>query len=64
MSSWFARETAISVTSETLQIHGGYGYMKDLDIERFYRDVQSLELFGASREREKIGIAKEILGKI
>jgi alkylation response protein AidB-like acyl-CoA dehydrogenase len=64
MTSWFSKEVAVSVTSEALQIHGGYGYMKDLDIERFYRDVQSLELFGASREREKIGIAKEILGKM
>jgi alkylation response protein AidB-like acyl-CoA dehydrogenase len=64
MASWFSREVAVSVTSEALQIHGGYGYMKDLDIERFYRDVQSLELFGASTEREKIGIAKEMLGKV
>jgi acyl-CoA dehydrogenase len=64
MASWFSRETAINVTSEALQIHGGYGYMKDLDIERYYRDVQSLELFGASREREKTAIAKEILGKM
>ena len=64
MASWFSREVAVSVTSEALQIHGGYGYMKDLDIERFYRDVQSLELFGASREREKIGIAQEILGEM
>jgi alkylation response protein AidB-like acyl-CoA dehydrogenase len=63
MASWFSREVAVSVTSEALQIHGGYGYMKDLDIERFYRDVQSLELFGTSTEREKIGIAREILGK-
>jgi alkylation response protein AidB-like acyl-CoA dehydrogenase len=64
MASWFSREVAVSVTSEALQIHGGYGYMKDLDIERFYRDVQSLELFGTSREREKIAIAKDLLGKI
>jgi alkylation response protein AidB-like acyl-CoA dehydrogenase len=64
MASWFSREVAVNVTSEALQIHGGYGYMKDLDIERFYRDVQSLELFGTSKEREKIGLAKEILGKI
>ena len=64
MTSWFSKEVAASVTSEALQIHGGYGYMKDLDIERFYRDVQSLEWFGVSREREKIGIAKEILGKM
>lgn len=64
MSSWFSREVAVSVTSEALQIHGGYGYMKDLDIERFYRDVQSLELFGTSREREKMTIARDLLGKI
>jgi alkylation response protein AidB-like acyl-CoA dehydrogenase len=64
MASWFSKEVAVRVTSEALQIHGGYGYMKDLDIERFYRDVQSLELFGATREREKIGIARKILGEM
>jgi alkylation response protein AidB-like acyl-CoA dehydrogenase len=64
MTSWFSKEVAVRVTSEALQIHGGYGYMKDLDIERFYRDVQSLELFGASREREKIAIARDLLGKM
>ena len=64
MASWFSREVAVNVTSEALQIHGGYGYMKDLDIERFYRDVQSLELFGTSREREKIVIARDLLGKM
>lgn len=64
MGSWFSREAAVSVTSEALQIHGGYGYMKDLEIERFYRDVQSLEFFGSSREREKILIARDLLGKM
>jgi alkylation response protein AidB-like acyl-CoA dehydrogenase len=38
--------------------------MKDLDIERFYRDVQFLEIFGTSRQREKIHVAKELLGKM
>ena len=64
MASWFSKEAAVNVTSEALQIHGGYGYMKDLDIERFYRDVQSLEFFGSSREREKIVIAGDLLGKM
>ena len=62
MANWFSREAAVSVISEALQIHGGYGYMKDLDIERFYRDVQSLEFFGSSREKEKIVIAGDLLG--
>ena len=64
MASWFSKEAAVSVTSEALQIHGGYGYMKDLDIERFYRDVQSLEFFGSSREKEKMAIAGDLLGKM
>jgi alkylation response protein AidB-like acyl-CoA dehydrogenase len=63
MASWFARETAGIVTAETLQIHGGYGYMKDMDIERFYRDVQFLEFFGTSREKEKMRVALDALGR-
>jgi len=50
--------------AETLQIHGGYGYMKEMDIERFYRDVQFLEFFGSPREREKIRVAVDLLGKL
>ena len=64
MASWFSREAASLVTAETLQIHGGYGYMKDLDVERFYRDVQFLELFGTSRENEKMRTAQILLGKL
>ena len=64
MASWFAREAAAIATSETLQIHGGYGYMKELDIERFYRDVQFLEIFGASRDKEKITLAEKLLGRM
>ncbi len=64
MASWFSRETASLAAAETLQIHGGYGYMKDLDVERFYRDVQFLELFGASRENEKMRTAQTLLGKL
>lgn len=63
MASWFSRETSSMAAAETLQIHGGYGYMNEMDIQRFYRDVQFLEFFGASREREKLRVAEELLGK-
>jgi alkylation response protein AidB-like acyl-CoA dehydrogenase len=63
MGSWFSRETSSIAAAETLQIHGGYGYMNELDIQRFYRDVQFVEFFGASREREKLRVAEELLGK-
>ncbi|OPY62502.1 MAG: Acyl-CoA dehydrogenase [Syntrophorhabdaceae bacterium PtaU1.Bin034] len=64
MASWFAREAAGVVTAEALQIHGGYGYMMELDIQRFYRDIQFLEFFGASRETEKMRVAGELTGKL
>jgi alkylation response protein AidB-like acyl-CoA dehydrogenase len=63
MASWFSRETSSVAAAETLQIHGGYGYMNELDIQRFYRDVQFVEFFGASREREKLRVAEELLGR-
>ena len=64
MASWFSRETSSLAAAETLQIHGGYGYMKEYDIERFYRDVQFLEFFGPSRETEKMRVAVEMLGQL
>ncbi len=64
MASWFSRETSSMAAAETLQIHGGYGYMKEMDIERFYRDVQFLEFFGPYREKEKIRVAADLLGKL
>ena len=64
MANWLAREAAEVSTSETLQIHGGYGYVKDLDIERFYRDARFLELFGVSSQREKLRVAEKLLGKM
>jgi len=59
-----AKETAMMVTGETMQIHGGYGYIKEMDIERFYRDVQFLEIIGHSKEDLKILVATDLLGKL
>ena len=64
MTSALAKDVAMQVVSETMQIHGGYGYMKEMGIERFYRDAQFLEIFGYSREDLKTFVAKEVLGKL
>jgi len=64
MASWFSRETSSMAAAETLQIHGGYGYMKEYDVERFYRDVQFLEFFGSPRELEKIRVATDMMGHL
>jgi alkylation response protein AidB-like acyl-CoA dehydrogenase len=60
----FAGEIAVSVTNDALQLHGGYGYIADYDVERFYRDAKIVEIYEGTREIEKLTIAREILGKL
>ena len=63
MAKWFASRTAVEVVDEALQLHGGYGYINDHDIERFYRAAKVLELYEGTKEIEKIIIARRVLGK-
>jgi acyl-CoA dehydrogenase len=63
IAKFFAGEIAVSVTNEALQLHGGYGYIAEYDVERFYRDAKIVEIYEGAREIEKITIAKEILGR-
>ncbi len=58
-----AGETAVRVTDEALQLHGGYGYMDEYDVERFYRDAKIVEIYEGTKEIEKITIAREVIGK-
>ncbi|HXU24882.1 MAG TPA: acyl-CoA dehydrogenase family protein [Tepidiformaceae bacterium] len=50
MAKWFASEMAERVTSEALQIHGGYGYTTDLPIERYWRDARLTKIFEGTSE--------------
>jgi len=54
-------EIAREVANEALQIHGGYGYSKEYDIERFYRDAKILEIFEGTNEVLRNIVAKEIV---
>ncbi|RJR51397.1 MAG: acyl-CoA dehydrogenase [Desulfobacteraceae bacterium] len=58
-----AGEIGVSVTNDALQLHGGYGYIAEYDVERFYRDAKIVEIYEGAREIEKITIAREILGR-
>lgn len=64
MAKWFAGETGVRVTDEALQLHGGYGYLAENDIERFYRDAKIVELYEGTKEVEKQIVARTILGKV
>jgi alkylation response protein AidB-like acyl-CoA dehydrogenase len=64
MAKWLAGEIGVKVANDALQLHGGYGYIADYDIERFYRDAKIVEIYEGTKEIEKNTIAREILGKI
>jgi alkylation response protein AidB-like acyl-CoA dehydrogenase len=63
MAKWLAGETGVRVTDEALQLHGGYGYLAEYDVERFYRDAKIVELYEGTKEVEKQIVARTILGK-
>jgi len=58
-----ASEAAMSVTNEAVQIHGGYGYTTDFDVERLYRDAKITEIYEGTTEIQKTIIARGVLGK-
>ena len=64
MAKWYAGETAVYVANEALQVHGGYGYIAEYDIQRFYRDAKIIEIYEGSKEVEKAVIASEMLKKV
>jgi len=61
MAKYFAGESAVWVCDKALQLHGGYGYIDEYDVQRFYRDAKILELYEGAKEIEKITIARRLL---
>ncbi|HMJ12421.1 MAG TPA: acyl-CoA dehydrogenase family protein [Polyangiaceae bacterium] len=61
MAKLFASETATKVCNDCLQIHGGYGYMRDFDIERHLRDVKLCEIGEGTSQVQRMVIAKHLL---
>ncbi len=58
----FASELAVRATSKAVQIHGGYGYIKEYPVERYYRDAKICEIGEGTSEIQRLIIAHEILG--
>ena len=61
MAKLFASESAVRVVGEALQIHGGYGYLKDYPIEKFYRDVKLCTIGEGTSEIQRLIIARHLL---
>jgi alkylation response protein AidB-like acyl-CoA dehydrogenase len=58
----YASETAVFCANLGLQIHGGYGYMKEYPMERLYRDAKLMEIYEGTSEIHKLVIARGVLG--
>lgn len=62
MAKVFASETAMWVTTEAVQIHGGYGYVKEYHVERLMRDAKITQIYEGTSEVQRIVISRSILG--
>jgi len=63
MAKLFASEAAVRVANECVQIHGGYGFIKDYPAEKYYRDVKLCTIGEGTSEIQRLVIARQLLGK-
>ncbi|MDO9262703.1 MAG: acyl-CoA dehydrogenase family protein [Desulfosalsimonadaceae bacterium] len=63
MAKCHASEMVQRVTGQAIQIHGGYGYIKEYPVERFYRDARITTIYEGTNQIQRIVIANELLGK-
>ena len=64
MAKWYPARVASESCDEAMEIFGGYGYMLETEVERFYRDARVLEIVEGTREIHKNTIARFLLGKL
>ncbi len=63
MAKYFASEVAVQATNEAVQIHGGYGFIKDFPVEKYYRDVKLVTIGEGTSEIQKLVIARVLLDR-
>jgi len=61
MAKLFASETAMQVTTEAVQVHGGYGYVKEYHVERLMRDAKITQIYEGTSEIQRLVIARSVL---
>ncbi len=61
MAKLFASEVAVEVCGEAVQVHGGYGFIKDYPVEKFYRDVKLMTIGEGTSEIQRMVIARQLL---
>jgi len=62
MAKLFAAETAMRVTTDAVQVHGGYGFIKEYQVERHFRDAKITQIYEGTSQIQKLVIARQLLG--
>jgi alkylation response protein AidB-like acyl-CoA dehydrogenase len=63
MAKLFASETAMWVTTQAVQIFGGYGYVKEYPVERLFRDAKVTEIYEGTSEIQRVVIARALYAR-
>ncbi len=64
MAKCFASDVAVAAAGEAIQIHGGYGYMRDYPVEKLWRDAKLLQIYEGTNEIQRLVIAHEVIGPV
>ncbi|MGH9083272.1 MAG: acyl-CoA dehydrogenase family protein [Acidimicrobiales bacterium] len=62
MAKCFASDTAMAVTTDAVQLFGGYGYTKDFPVERFLRDAKITQIYEGTNQIQRVVVANQLLG--
>ena len=62
MAKLFASEMAMKVTTDAIQVHGGYGYIKEYQVERYFRDAKITQIYEGTSQIQRVVIARHLLG--
>ena len=62
MAKLYAAETAMTLATQAVQVHGGYGYTREFAVERYFRDAKITQLYEGTSQIQKLVIAREVLG--
>jgi alkylation response protein AidB-like acyl-CoA dehydrogenase len=63
MAKLYASETAMRVTTDAVQILGGYGYMRDYPVERMMRDAKVTQIFEGPNQLQRLTVAHHLFGE-
>ena len=64
MAKMYASDIALEVTNDAVQIFGGTGFLKGMDVERMYRDAKITTIYEGTNEIQRVVIASHLIGKI